>query len=290
MQEPESSRTFCVLGESLKHTMSPPIHKRLFELKDRLFQYSILEIKSEQLDNSRTLLRSLRGYNVTIPHKIGIMRQLDELDETAKRYGAVNCVDNKDGFFTGYNTDVDGFVRSLRAAGQTLACKVLLLGCGGVGRMMAIESVREGAALTIAVREADFPAAQEVRAAALIQKPNAEISLTTLGEISGDFDLLMNATPVGMYPNLNQCVVPDEIIARAGFVFDVIYNPAQTLLMQKAQALGIPTLGGMAMLVWQAVSAHEIWDGDTYTDTEVNEIIREMEEVVTRDFPAAENQ
>ena len=95
---------------------------------------------------------------------------------------------------------------------------------------------------------------------------------------------MINATPVGMYPNCDECVVSDKVISRTNFVFDVIYNPRETLLIKKAKSMGITAVGGMAMLVWQAVSAHEIWDGDSYTNEEVQAIIDEMELRVEKDF------
>ena len=98
------------------------------------------------------------------------------------------------------------------------------------------------------------------------------------------YDLLLNATPVGMYPKVEGCPVVDEVIENSDAVFDVIYNPRETQLIKKAKAMGKTVSGGMAMLVWQAVSAHTIWDGDLYTNDEVNKIIGEMEILVEKDF------
>ena len=98
------------------------------------------------------------------------------------------------------------------------------------------------------------------------------------------YDTMINATPVGMYPKCDASVVSDEVISCADFVFDAIYNPKETLLIQKAKAMGKTAVGGMAMLVLQAVSAHEIWDGDSYTDVEINAIISEMYQRVESDF------
>ena len=258
------SRKYAILGETLKHTMSPPIHARLFELKGREFEYEILEVKPEELKDKAEYLNSLNGYNITIPHKIGIIDYTDELDQSAKRYHSVNCVDNKNGRHVGYNTDCDG----------------------GVGRMMAIEAALAGADLYIAVLESDMPLAKQVEKEIKAMKSDARITIVLNTEIPTDvhYELLMNACPVGMYPKTNACPVPDEVIKASGAVFDVIYNPRETLLMQKAKAMGKNAVGGMAMLVWQAVSAHEIWDGDEYTDEEVQSIIDEMEIAVEKDF------
>ena len=100
------SRKFCIVGESLKHTMSPPIHKRLFELSGDEAEYSVFEVTPDKLSDAITDLNKLNGYNITIPHKVGIIPLISQLDESASRYGAVNCVYNKDGVSKGYNTDV----------------------------------------------------------------------------------------------------------------------------------------------------------------------------------------
>lgn len=277
-------RKYALLGETLKHTMSPPIHSRLFELKNRDFEYELVEVSAEELGDKAKYLNGLSGYNITIPHKIGIIEYIDKLDDTAKKYNSVNCVDNKDGILTGYNTDVDGFLRSLSANGGKLDGKVLLLGAGGVGRMMAIETCCAGGELTMAVLADFIPQAEIVKEDILKICPDAKVKIVTLDSIDGDYDVMINATPVGMYPKCDACVVSDEVISRTKFVFDAIYNPRETQLLKKAKAMGITAVGGMAMLVWQAVSAHEIWDGDSYTDEEVQQIINEMELRVEEDF------
>ena len=280
------SRKYALLGGSLKHTMSPPIHKRLFELKNREFSYEIIEADSSELENRIDTLNSLEGYNITIPHKMEIIRYLDALNESAKRYNSVNCVDNKNGVLTGYNTDCDGFLQSVKAMGANLSGNVLLIGCGGVGRMMAIESALAGAKLTIAVLEADLPLAERVKAEISEMKSDADVQIVLNTQIDSEkhYDLLANACPVGMYPRVDACPVSDEIIAACDAVFDVIYNPKETLLIKKAAAMGKNTCSGMAMLVWQAVSAHTIWDGDSYTNDEISKIISEMEILVEKDF------
>lgn len=277
-------RRYALLGGTLKHTMSPPIHSRLFELRGRDFEYEIVEASEEKLFDKAAYLNGLSGYNVTIPHKIGIIDYIDRLDKTAEKYHSVNCVDNKNGVLTGYNTDVDGFLRSLSANGGKLDGKVLLLGAGGVGRMMAIETCCAGGELTMAVLPDFIPQAEIVKKDILKICPDAKVEIVTFDAIHGSFDVMINATPVGMYPKCDECVVSDEIISRTNFVFDAIYNPRETLLIKKAKSMGITAVGGMAMLVWQAVSAHEIWDGDSYTNEEVQAIIDEMELRVEKDF------
>ena len=276
---------FALIGHPLGHSMSPLIHEKLFALSGMTdAEYSLLDIDPADLPQKRELLGSLGGLNVTIPHKQAVIPLLDELGESAQRYNSVNCIKNDGGRLTGYNTDCDGFLRSAELL--PLGGKVAILGCGGVGRMMAIEAALAGADLYIAVLESDMPLAKQVEKEIKAMKSDARITIVLNTEIPTDvhYELLMNACPVGMYPKTNACPVPDEVIKASGAVFDVIYNPRETLLMQKAKAMGKNAVGGMAMLVWQAVSAHEIWDGDEYTDEEVQSIIDEMEIAVEKDF------
>ncbi len=278
-------RKYALWGEKLGHTLSPPIHQRLFELRGRQAEYGLIEVSPDALKDSASRLKELAGCNVTIPHKQTIIAFMDKLDASAQRYGAVNCVDNKQGTLTGYNTDCDGFLRSIKSSGGRLDANTLLLGAGGVGRMMAIETCLAGGKLTMAVLESFVPQTEKVKEDILALVPDASVRIVTFDSIPDEnFDTMINATPVGMYPKCDACVVSDDVIARADFVFDAIYNPKETLLIQKAKALGKTAVGGMAMLVWQAVSAHEIWDGDSYTDDEVQAIINEMYEKVERDF------
>ncbi|WP_028511234.1 shikimate dehydrogenase [Ruminococcus sp. NK3A76] len=280
------SHNYALLGESLKHTMSPPIHKRLFELKGREFTYEVIELKADELEANKDRLMALTGFNITIPHKMGIIPYCDTLADSAKRYNSVNCIDNKDGVHTGYNTDCDGFLKTVAAMGVDFSGDVLLIGCGGVGRMMAIEAALKGAKLTIAVLQSDMPLAEQVKTEISAMKPDADINIVLNTEIPTDrsYTLLMNATPVGMFPKTDACPVPDSVIEASGAVFDVIYNPRETVLIKKAKALGKKASGGMAMLVYQAVSAHEIWDGDSYDDADIAQLISDMERLVEEQF------
>ena len=142
-------KRFAILGYPLGHTMSPPIHERLFVLGKQQAEYEVLQTPPEQFEALWPYLRQLDGFNITIPYKQQIIPFCARLDDTAKRYGAVNVVDGKNGG-TGYNTDCVGFLRSL--GGVPLQGEVLIAGAGGVGRMFAIESARHGARVTLAVR------------------------------------------------------------------------------------------------------------------------------------------
>ncbi len=272
---------YGLLGFPLRHTMSPPIHQRLFELEGVSdFDYTLKEYSPEELSEKISDVLALDGFNITIPHKVEIIKYIDELADSAKRYNSVNCVVKKDGRYIGYNTDCDGFLRSIEAAGGKLDGTVLQCGCGGVGRMIAIECVRHGAKLTVSVPEGFEDTVEPVKEYARANGFSDDIKVVHPNEIEGKFDTLINASPVGMFPKIENCPVTEDIIANCGFVFDVIYNPERTKLMQTAEKHGIKTCGGMAMLVWQAVVAHEIWSGANYSDSDIAKLISDMHKLM----------
>lgn len=270
---------YGLIGHPLGHSMSPLIHKRLFALSGIAdYSYELIDIAPEELASKEEMLREMKGFNITIPHKTAIIPMTDKLGESALRYNSVNCIANCDGVMTGYNTDCDGFIRSAELL--PLGGKVLLVGCGGVGRMMAIEAALHGAELTIAVIPQDVKTAQLAMAEILSKCSGASVKICLVSEIDGGFDLLINATPVGMFPKVDACPVSDEVIGRCLSFFDVIYNPKETLLMKKARALGRTAVGGAAMLVYQAVKAHELWYGGEFEAEDISAIITEVEDAV----------
>lgn len=273
-------RKFGLIGHPLGHSLSPQIHAKLFELDGKTVDYQLYDISPESLKDKFEFLKSLDGFNITIPHKIAAIEICDRLDETAKRYMTINCVGTKNGEYIGYNTDVIGFTKSISSLGTSLSSNVVLLGCGGVGRMMALETAYQGGKLTIAVRDADLDVAYGIKADIEKTIPNSVVCVTTLDKLNGSFDLMINSTPVGMYPNVDAMPIKSEVLANVEHLFEAIYNPRETLLMKEAQKYGVKISGGMAMLVWQAVAAHEIWDGSVYKTDDILTLISEMEKLV----------
>jgi len=278
-------KKYTLIGHPLGHSMSPFIHGKLFDLKGREVSYTCTDISPEELSNNKDFLRNeFVGYNITIPHKVAIIPFVDKMDISAEKYNSINCIANTENGSIGYNTDCDGFLRSLEINNIQLNGKVLLLGCGGVGRMMAIESISHGAELTIAIIEEARDMCNTLLSELSEKFPNAKVNVVLMNDISGKFDVLINSTPVGMFPKVANCPVSDEVISNCGAVFDAVYNPIETELIKKFKSQGKIAVGGMAMLVLQAVKAHEIWDGDTYSNDEINEIIRLSNEKVEKDF------
>ncbi len=270
---------FALTGHPLGHSMSPLIHEKLFALSGRTDStYELIDIEPEKIPQSRELFLSLCGMNVTIPHKQNVIPLMDELADSALRYNSVNCIKNDNGKLIGYNTDCDGFLRS--AEGLPIGGKVAVLGCGGVGRMIAIEVARHGGEITLAVIPQDMKNAQILMAEIMEKCSGASVKIVNIADLDGKFDLLINATPVGMFPKTDACAVSDKVIEDCGSIFDVIYNPIETLLMKKARAMGKTAVGGAAMLVYQAVKAHEIWYGGKFTNEEIAPIIKAVEDAV----------
>ena len=275
-------KSYGILGYPLGHSLSPQIHERLFALSGVDAQYKKLEIPEEALKSEFTTLKVLDGFNITIPHKIGIIDMCDSLDDTAKRYNSVNCIDIKNGIATGYNTDCVGFTLSIKAMGATLSEKTLLLGCGGVGRMIAIETVRQGGDITIAVRESGLTVAKAMCEELKAIRCDVKAEYCLLDEVQGDYTLVVNATPVGMYPKTEFSPLTENALSQINteHFYDLIYNPLETRLMSMMKAKGVNVSGGMDMLVWQAVAAHTIWDGSEYDEKDIKQLIEDMKELV----------
>lgn len=253
---------FVLIGNPLGHSLSPQIHQELFRQKRIAAEYRLIDIVPQMLESTIPHLRTLKGFNVTIPYKQMIIPYLDGLDATALRYGAVNCVANRKGRLIGYNTDCIGFIAALGDKAELLSKRVVLLGCGGAGRMMAVESLMRGSELWIAVRGGASEKTDSVLEEAKRLTPSLSPRVIDIGDESQypeEIDILLNSTPVGMYPNVNFSPVSEEIVKRCGCVFDAVYNPEMTLMLKYAEGNGVTALGGMKMLVEQAKSGQKIW-------------------------------
>lgn len=278
---------FGLLGHPLGHSMSPFIHQALFALSGRPQPYALHDVAPEDLKTQVPKLLAGQGFNITIPYKVEIIPFLTQLSEKAELYQSVNTVEIKDGRYIGHNTDVDGFLHGIRSLGVELSQgPVLMLGSGGVANMIATEVVLAGSPLTIAVRKEDVQQAAALKERLLKIKPEAEITTCLLDEPNGSYRLLVNATPVGMYPNTQSCPITPDIIRQAEAVFDLVYNPFETQLVQTAKSLGLPAGGGLSMLVWQAAVAHEIWFGDSFTDQQIQQVILQAKEYMEAHFQA----
>lgn len=274
----KSQKQLGLLGNPLSHSVSPLIHRELLLLRSITCDYELYEVKKEDLTAFfKTAKEGLNGFNITIPYKIDIIPYLDELSARAKLFGAVNTVSLDGGKAKGYNTDCTGFLRALDGAGITLGGEVLILGCGGVSRMFAFESALAGAKVTLAVREQSLSKANALKDE-IKEKLNAETEIITLDKVSGGYDLIINGTPVGMSPKVNNSPLEKEVVLKSKAVFDAIYNPGETLLLKYAKEGGLKAVNGLSMLVWQAAAADEIWCGIKFENCEVESVIQRVKE------------
>lgn len=252
---------FAVLGESLPHTWSPCIHNSLFAAAGRDAVYLPVTVPREKLASAVDVLRScFAGFNVTIPYKERVLPLLDEVDDAVRACGACNTVENRGGRLIGHITDGMGMLRALEEGGvATERADVLILGAGGAARVAGYEFLARGGKVTFAVRDAakGHKLAGELSRAV----PRAQVCVCPLGEIGTAHDILINCTPVGMYPHMEESPVSRNVVARCGAVFDAVYNPRRTRLLAMARELGVPCVEGLGMLYHQAVEAQRFWFG-----------------------------
>ena len=249
-------KNYKVIGYPIGHTMSPFIHNELFKLRDFSADYGKLEISPEALgEEFDKTLKNLDGFNVTIPHKVSIIKYLDRLDGSAAEYGAVNIVANENGEYVGYNTDAYGFLEGLKFSNIALSGKVLVYGFGGAARTIITECLKAGCEVTIGTApyflEQGTKTVQE-----LSEKLGADIKIILGEDIKEKYTLLVNATPVGMYPKVNAMPLKAEQIDLFDAVYDIVYNPEETLLLKTAKEKGKICGGGLSMLVTQIGRAH----------------------------------
>lgn len=255
-----------VLGRALAHTLSPQIHARILEYTGMRGEYRVYEKTPEELP---VFIRSLipsgfTGINVTIPYKTEVMPHLSSLSREAREIGAVNTIHILNGELIGYNTDYFGFGCMLLKAGIGVKGKrACVLGAGGAARAASVYLRDAGAEVSVISRDPE-------RASAAF----AGFAVKGYGEIEGE--LLVNTTPVGMFPDTESYPVGAETLAGFDAVADIVYNPRETALVKLAKRAGCAVADGLYMLIAQAVKAEEIWQGRTIPKEIIDKIAEEL--------------
>ena len=240
---------YGLLGERLGHSFSPQIHRDLAG-----YDYQLLPTPPEAVEGLFAR-RAFQGLNVTIPYKRTVMPLCDEVDPRAAAIGAVNTVVNRNGRLTGYNTDIDGFLYMARRAGVDMAGKkVVILGSGGTSRTARAAAGELGAREIVTVSR------------------HGEDNYQNLSR-HADAQVLVNTTPVGMYPNWGQSPVSLESFPALEGVLDVVYNPLRTALLLQAEERGLPCSCGLPMLVAQAKRAAELFTGQNIDDSRAEAVL-----------------
>lgn len=258
-----ATKNLGVIGWPIAHSLSPAMQAAAIQRAGLDYAYIAMPVRPETLKQAVEGLRSLgfRGFNVTIPHKTAIMDCLDEIDEDARRIGAVNTVLHEGGRLLGRNTDVTGFLRGFSRQGVTVREKrAVVLGAGGAARAVVWGLLREGVGrLVVGARNpGKARAALSDFAAAEVFSWSDGAFLDALGAA----EILVNTTPLGMTPKVEATPPVDwGLVQPSAFVCDIIYTPARTRFLRAAEARGCRTLNGTAMLVGQGAEAFELWTG-----------------------------
>ncbi len=263
---------YGLVGEKLGHSFSPEIHAKI-----AAYPYELRQLAREELEPFMRA-RDFCAINVTIPYKTDVIPYLDEIDPHAARIGAVNTVVNREGRLYGYNTDYDGMAYLVRSIALSVRGeKVLILGSGGTS-------------LTAYTLMTDLGAREVLR----VSRTAGGADTVTYEEVYArhtDAAVIINTTPVGMYPNPDGTAISLDAFPRLIGVLDAVYNPLRTTLVTTAQERGIPAAGGLGMLVAQAVRASEHFTGDAYPDSRIDEIlatvVQEKEHIVLIGMPAS---
>ncbi|PWM51120.1 MAG: shikimate kinase [Clostridiales bacterium] len=228
-----------LLGEKLGHSFSPLIHQKLAD-----YEYKLYEVAKENLAEFITA-KNFDGLNVTIPYKKDVLAFLDEIDPKAEAIGAINTIKNENGKLIGYNTDYDGFLYLLHKNGiDVCGKKAIVLGNGGAAAPVREVLKNEGASEIVTISR------------------KVENNYENIAQ-HYDAEVIVNTTPVGMYPHNGESLLDLKYFTKAEAVVDIIYNPLRTRLVLEALELDITAVGGLDMLVGQAVRACEIWTGES---------------------------
>jgi shikimate dehydrogenase len=251
-------KTCLIIGDPVAHSLSPPIHNAAYkELGiDDQYHYIARQIKPAELATFMDTVRTsdIRGLSCTAPHKVAIMDYMDEIDEVARKIGAVNTVVNDNGQLKGYNTDWLGAVLPLEKFAPLKDQKVALLGAGGAARAIAYGMTTKGAQLTIYNRTLD-------KAHELAAEFGAQGAALADPASIKDMDVIINATSVSMHPQDDKTPLPPEFITSNQIVFDSIYTPYDTQLLREAQQQGAQVVHGTEMLLQQAVAQFKLYTG-----------------------------
>jgi len=283
-----TSTQYCaVYGMPIKHSASPAMHNPAITKLGLNWQYLALEVHSKELGKAIEKARAAKyiGLNLTVPHKILALNMVDILDDSAKKWGAVNTIcfeaKNENNVWTplgqmkvlqqgeirtkGYNTDADGITLALQKdLGLKLkGLKVLLLGAGGAGQVAALKLAEEKVAELYLVNRTTSKA-EEVANEINNRYPDTSVSVGYPENIPSKMDLVINATSLGLEENDPLPIDETKFkLTNAKAVFDMVYNPAETKLLAKAKTAGCNSSNGLGMLLWQGVKALEIWSGQT---------------------------
>ena len=258
-----STKTYCIIGDPINHSLSPAMQNAAFNALGLNCAFIAFRVRATELKESIESLRSINisGFNVTVPHKVDVMKYLDELDSTAKKAAAVNTVNNIEGIFKGYNTDIHGFIEPLHRRHVDFGrMQVLLIGAGGAARAIVVAlSQEEGIAKLVIANRRDERAKWLANMGLDLGLKCETIQLDNIQEVSANSDLIVNSTMLGM--NNEPSIIDSDHIKKGSIVYDIVYRPVVTDLIENAKYAQATVVYGYEMLVEQGAKAFEIWTG-----------------------------
>lgn len=276
------SEIIALFGQPVAENPTQYMQEEAFRAAGVDFRYVTLEVTPERLSDAVRGMRAMNfaGANCTIPHKIAVMEHLDEITLTARKIGAVNTiVRQSDGTYLGENTDGKGFIRSLSEAGFSITgAKAVVLGAGGAARAIAVELAEAGATSLTIVNRTQSRGEELAKAVGERTTARAEF-VPWLGdyEVPSDTQLVINATSIALFPNVEDVVPIDFSTLKAGMLAcDVIPNPPSTPFLQRAKEAGAVTLDGLGMLVYQGAIAFELWTGEQASTAVMRRALEEV--------------
>lgn len=262
------TKLVSLLGYPLKQSVSPQMHNEAFEKLKLNYYYFPIECETERLEGIVHGIRNMNfaGFNITKPHKITIMEYLDELDELAKLIGAVNTVVIKNGKLKGYNTDGEGFIRSLcdEVDIDLKQSAFFVVGAGGASRAICCTLAYEGVKklyITDKISEASESLVDHINEHILPCAQVVPFGKNACPQYIAQSNVLVNASGVGMYPHLDETPINKELLHKDLVVVDLTYNPAKTQLLLEAEEQGCKILNGMGMVINQGTKAFSLWTG-----------------------------
>jgi shikimate dehydrogenase len=256
-----STNIVGLIGHPVEHSFSPPMHNAAFKALNMDWAYVAFDVNPLNLNSAINGARSLgiKGFNVTIPHKIEVMKYLDEIDEVAGLIGAVNTIDFKN--MKGYNTDGIGAVKAIEEATSIKNRKVVVAGAGGASRAISFYIAKYGAE-SVTILNRNVEKAQSLADdISLIDEVKADSIKNIKGHVD-DADILIDTTPVGMHPNVSDdAIISAEDMHEDLVVFDAVYNPNETSLIKEAIKANAKPVYGIKMLLYQGAESFRIWTG-----------------------------
>lgn len=284
----------CLLGNPVDHSISPSLFNLL--AKKTGLEYAHIKILVPHTKDLASLLSALNtlhfnGANVTLPYKLAIIPLIDKLDESAKQVGAVNTIIFTQNGTVGYNTDTSGAITAIENKLKPIAPedKILVIGAGGAARAISYEIYKQSRHITILNRTLEH--AQKVSQHLSKDQSHpikiAKLTSENFLKYANESTFIINATSVGMYPDINQSLFPANIFAKiknisSKFFFDAIFNPYETQFLQNAKIQGAKTCSGLYMMIYQGIAAFHLWTGQDASDGNIDLWAHKLEQELTK--------